>query len=77
MSTVERLYEEVMALTDEERESFIALLWSTPPAPTEEWKAVWVEECKRRLDEIESGAELIPGELVHERMWARVRAAQD
>ena len=43
-----------------------------------EIEAAWGEEIKRRLDEIDSGnAKLIPGELVVERMFAKVAAHRD
>lgn len=52
-------------LEDEETES------------SEEIEAAWGEEIKRRLDEIDSGAvQMIPGEVVVERMFTRIAAAR-
>jgi len=40
-----------------------------------EREAAWSDEIKHRLDEIDAGsAELIPGELVMERMFAKIAA---
>ena len=45
--------------------------------PQQEINAAWEAEIKKRLDEIDSGAvELIPGEVVEERMFARIKAAR-
>ncbi|HEX4319347.1 MAG TPA: addiction module protein [Acidobacteriaceae bacterium] len=42
-----------------------------------EIEAAWEQEIKRRLDEIDSGAvEMIPGEVVVERMFSRIAAAR-
>ena len=77
MTTVERLYEELLALDDHEREQFIELLWSMPVRPTPERQSAWIAEAERRMREVEAGAKLTPGDIVHERMWARIRAARD
>lgn len=77
MTVVERLYEEVMALSPAEREQLIELFWANPVHPTAERQDAWIAEGERRMREVEAGAEMIPGEIVHERMWSKIRAARD
>jgi len=49
------------------------LLDENEDEPADAVEAAWDEEIKRRLDEIDSGkAELLPGELVIERMFAKI-----
>lgn len=77
MTTVERLYEEFMALSEAEHEELIELLWANPVHPTAERQSAWIAEGERRMREVEAGAKTVPGEIVHERMWSKIRAARD
>ena len=75
MSTVERLYEEVMALTEAEREALLSRIESDRLSISPELLAEWVREAKERLRRIDEGEPTIPWEVVRARMYERIRAA--
>jgi len=76
MTTVERLVEEVLALTPEEREELLARVDLDRVRFTDEQMRAWDEEAGRRAAAVANGAPTIPWETVRERMFERIRAAK-
>jgi uncharacterized membrane protein len=79
--TVEELKLEIEKLDQEERSNILYYLIDMTDsrgfddASEEEIEAAWLDECKRRIAEIEAGtAKLVPADEVHAR--ARVVAAE-
>jgi putative addiction module component (TIGR02574 family) len=74
MTTAERLLQEAMQLTSDERELLAIELFASlekEPGYDEAWEA----EIQRRLKEIDDGTvELIPGETVMAELRERLRA---
>ena len=66
---VEDLYREALTLTEDERERLALLLHNATASKSmdPEIEKAWIEECERRLAEIDSGAvQAIPAEEVLE-----------
>jgi hypothetical protein len=76
MTTVERLYEEVMALSDDEREALITRIeiarFEIPPEVLDSWD----REAEGALEAMEAGEPTIPWEKVRARMYERLNAAR-
>lgn len=52
---VKDLLEQAKTLSEDERILLADLLYAESSLNTEEWEAAWLEECERRLAEVESG----------------------
>ncbi len=67
-AAVRHLVEEALRLAPEEREELLETLLSHGE-PDEEWTNKWVDECKRRMEDVRSGkSECVPAEEAHHRM---------
>ena len=73
--TVVELAQEILALTADEQQALLRLLRDETAEPADEdVEQAWIEEAERRAQEILDGtAETIPGELVFERLRARLK----
>jgi putative addiction module component (TIGR02574 family) len=70
-----RIEEEVRSLSTAEKESLLRVLWEELDGPADpDVEAAWLEEVRRRSDEIESGAvKSIPSEEVFGRLRAQLK----
>jgi len=67
-AAVKHLVEEALRLAPEEREELVETLLSHSE-PDEEWTNAWIEECKRRMEDVRTGkSKLIPADEVFRRM---------
>lgn len=65
--TVADLYREALALSEEERNQLLRLLTGRPAdrSPGSGIEKSWIDECKRRLEELDGGAvKAIPADAV-------------
>ena len=71
---VSEVLEKALALSTKDRGLIIdRLIESLDNAPAEEGvEEAWSEEIKRRVEDIRSVGEMIPGEEVHRRLLARL-----
>ena len=52
---IKDLLEQAKTLSEDERILLADLLYAESSLSTEEWEAAWLEECERRLAEVEDG----------------------
>ena len=75
-SAAQRLLEEALHLSSEDREWIAESLLESSQSPDPSIEAAWDAEVAKRLDQIESGqAELVPYEEVMRRVDAIIRKA--
>ena len=76
MTTVERLYDEVLALSEAEREELLVRLGLARLQLPEKALREWDAEADEAEDEVDAGAATIPWETVRAKMRARIDAAE-
>lgn len=75
MTTVDRLYNEALELSEEEQEELLARLAEHVESDALRADADWIAEMRRRVARVESGEDgLVPADEVLNRMRQRVRA---
>lgn len=74
-AVAERIYNEVLDLPTDERLSLLDRLLHTTTVPTEtDVEQAWIEESRKRLDEIREGkTETIPAKAVLQEIQERFR----
>ncbi len=70
-----KIQQEVRALSDLEKEALLRLLWEELDGPTDpDVEAAWLEEVRRRGQEIDAGqVKLVPADQVFRKLGAGLK----
>ena len=76
MTTVERLYDEVLALSDREREALLTRLELARIGVSVDVLEAWDKEAAEAEAEVAAGAATVPWSVVRAKMRGRIEASQ-